>query len=475
MGRITCTAMRGERSHADLTKSVPGSPRPPRSAAFALFALVAVVLAALLGAAAAAKAPAPQRQIILAALPFACEMSDEAGEAYVYCWEGSPRPQRQVKLEPDGTVSQTASVPLPTGLGGPGSPPGGWYTVGPFRCEVLAQGIECVVIETGKGFLITRDNIVEVQAAAGVTEPSPVFGDNVTVRLSGGALHKAPGRKRFTVLTTDARLPLGTSFDTHRGRVELTAATPSGELQSGTFRGGIFRVTQEVTKSAVKGGASVGLTVLSLGGPLPPCGSGRAAISGKSGGRRLWGDAHGDFQTGGRYGSATVRGTKWLTADTCAGTKVTVARGEVAVEDFRAHRTVLVKAGHSYLADSGRQPAGGRRVDGIWMSGPGCGARKEFFKHPAEFPYFCDGAAIVEKAHWSNWGKPRATATAIFNEADLKHGDSVATAPRLYNPVKIVASHIGLCGDRLAYRSVAIRYVPPVNGVKTLKLGSFCG
>jgi hypothetical protein len=45
-----------------------------------------------------------------------------------------------------------------------------------------------------------------------------------------------------------------------------------------------------------------------------------------------------------------VRGTKWLTTETCAGTRTTVAAGAVSVLDKVRHRTVLVRAGHSYLA-----------------------------------------------------------------------------------------------------------------------------
>ena len=36
--------------------------------------------------------------------------------------------------------------------------------------------------------------------------------------------------------------------------------------------------------------------------------------------RQLWGDGKGKFRTKGRYSSATVRGTNWLTADRCDGT-----------------------------------------------------------------------------------------------------------------------------------------------------------
>lgn len=66
--------------------------------------------------------------------------------------------------------------------------------------------------------------------------------------------------------------------------------------------------------------------------------------------RRLRANAKGRFRTRGRYGAATVRGTKWLTADRCDGTLVKVTRGKVAVRDFRRKKTVLVRTGKSYLA-----------------------------------------------------------------------------------------------------------------------------
>ena len=60
--------------------------------------------------------------------------------------------------------------------------------------------------------------------------------------------------------------------------------------------------------------------------------------------------AHGNFRTRGRYSAATVRGTAWQIVERCDGTLTRVRRGVVVVTDFRAHKDVTVKAGHSYLA-----------------------------------------------------------------------------------------------------------------------------
>jgi hypothetical protein len=66
--------------------------------------------------------------------------------------------------------------------------------------------------------------------------------------------------------------------------------------------------------------------------------------------RKLWGSGKGKFVTKGKYSSATVRGTKWLTQDRCDGTLTRVLQGIVRVQDFRARKTVNVRAGRSYLA-----------------------------------------------------------------------------------------------------------------------------
>ena len=45
-----------------------------------------------------------------------------------------------------------------------------------------------------------------------------------------------------------------------------------------------------------------------------------------------------------------MRGTRWLTKDTCAGTLTRVTQGAVDVRDKHTRRTVTVRAGHAYLA-----------------------------------------------------------------------------------------------------------------------------
>jgi len=95
-----------------------------------------------------------------------------------------------------------------------------------------------------------------------------------------------------------------------------------------------------------------GLTELRLSGRKPHCGS--SARTSRHRVRRVWGDGGGRHRTRGSGGSATVRGTLWLTEDRCGGTFVRVVRGQVDVRDFARRVTIRVKAGQSYFARTRR-------------------------------------------------------------------------------------------------------------------------
>ena len=83
---------------------------------------------------------------------------------------------------------------------------------------------------------------------------------------------------------------------------------------------------------------------------MAPCGKGAKIAAKKPKTRKLWGDGHGAFSTRGQYSAATVRGTVWLVQDSCSGTLTRVKTGVVAVRDDVKRKTVLLKAGKSYLA-----------------------------------------------------------------------------------------------------------------------------
>jgi hypothetical protein len=182
----------------------------------------------------------------------------------------------------------------------------------------------------------------------------PVLGKSMAVApVDGKVLVRLPSSGGYVSLADAGSVPNGAVVDARRGTLTLkTALDAAGHVQTATVRGAVFEVRQSATGN--------GMTdlVLREGRPAscPPAGSsaaGRiAAVSKRNGKRRaLWArDSHGRFRTRGRNSVATVRGTRWSTRETCAGTVTRVMQGAVDVRDLRSGRIVRVRAGHAYLA-----------------------------------------------------------------------------------------------------------------------------
>jgi hypothetical protein len=187
------------------------------------------------------------------------------------------------------------------------------------------------------------------QSDTSPARPQPVRGKSVTVSLvSGKVRFKRRGSSTYSELDGIAPIPVGSTIDASAGRVRLTSAAGGGAAQAGkTQTADFYKGSFEVLQS--RGSA---LTELKLAGPsLASCPKGaRSSAKRKKPVRRLFGDGKGSFRTSGRHAAATVRGTRWLTQDTCAGTLIRVSRGRVSVRDFTRKRTVTVRQGKSYLA-----------------------------------------------------------------------------------------------------------------------------
>ncbi|HZO06589.1 MAG TPA: right-handed parallel beta-helix repeat-containing protein [Solirubrobacterales bacterium] len=177
-----------------------------------------------------------------------------------------------------------------------------------------------------------------------IVQIQPVNGESVVVAPAGGKVFvQRPGEKKPTELKEGQTIPVGSIVDATNGKVTLTSVNKAGETQTAVFYGGKFLVAQQ---------EGSGLVVLKLRGSLKGCpkaGDSSATASGKKG-RRLWGSGKGKFRTEGNYGSATVRGTVWLTEDRCTGTFFKVRKGVVTVRDFPAKSTVSLGKGKSYFA-----------------------------------------------------------------------------------------------------------------------------
>jgi hypothetical protein len=207
----------------------------------------------------------------------------------------------------------------------------------------------------------TRDVTVSAAPAPPLRAAArPVVGQTVSATpVSGTVLVREPGSGAYVALTEAKLLAVGTQVDVRKGRIRLNASDGVGPTdETGTFYGGVFQIRQRATRFA-----PAELVLIDRGAPAPPApiqptaagtGTGGAHAARTRGAhvtvRRLWGVARGNFRTRGRYASATVRGTQWLTQDLRTGTKVHVRRGSVVVRDFVRHKTVVVRAPKSYLA-----------------------------------------------------------------------------------------------------------------------------
>lgn len=206
----------------------------------------------------------------------------------------------------------------------------------------MAAAAACAVGALGSG------------AAAGARPasptPTPVFAHTVLLAPVGGqVLVETPADYRFVRLAHPRAVPLGTLVDTTAGTVRLTSANPApGSFQTGRFFKGIFRIEQQ--RSA---GGLVNLVIRDHLSRSECTGGARDATASKTNKRVLGllrGTAKGRFRTTGRFAAATVRGTDWGVRDRCDGTLTVVRKGVVVVSDFRLHRSVIVRAGQTYLA-----------------------------------------------------------------------------------------------------------------------------
>jgi hypothetical protein len=186
----------------------------------------------------------------------------------------------------------------------------------------------------------------------------PVIGRSMGLKPVGGTVQvRLPRSSGYVSLASAGSIPSGAVVDARQGTVQLSSAVDaSGRTQTATMRGAIFEIRQSAT------GKGMTDLVLRDGPPqgCPATGSvamARAATThstttkAKPGSGGLWAqDRHGRFRTRGGNSVATVRGTRWVTRETCAGTLTRVMEGTVDVFDLHKHRTVRVRAGHSYLA-----------------------------------------------------------------------------------------------------------------------------
>jgi sugar lactone lactonase YvrE len=183
----------------------------------------------------------------------------------------------------------------------------------------------------------------------GTTLPPPETGQTANAEPAGGTVKvKAPGSNQFITLTAGQQIPIGSIIDVTKGTINLTTTAAGNTTQTATFFAGVFKLAQAKTANPV--------TELQLFGgnfkkACPTARRAQAVASAKKKVvRQLWGVGKGKFRTKGRYSSASIRGTEWLTQDRCDGTLTRVKVGSVTVRDLVKKKTVIVRAPKTYLA-----------------------------------------------------------------------------------------------------------------------------
>lgn len=209
--------------------------------------------------------------------------------------------------------------------------------------------------------------LTSLPLAPPVPTVKPVLGESVALAPTAGTvLVNVPGSHGARPLGAGESLPVGTTVDARNGVVLLASARDAnGDPQFATAGGGIFQVLQ----THASGMTQLVLTThklaqLCAANPRPRHATRRwahhkLAIAARTARKRpnrkvvnlLWSnDNHGQFSTRGQESVALVRGTSWVTAETCDGTLTGVLHGQVVVHDHHAGRVVVLNAGQSYLA-----------------------------------------------------------------------------------------------------------------------------
>ena len=192
----------------------------------------------------------------------------------------------------------------------------------------------------------------------------PEHGISVLVEPTGGTpLIKEKGQSAFAPLNGLQKIPVGSVLDTRGGKAKVTAATgnlgDTTEDNSAEFFDGLIKLKQSaltnsslnaklIQKLACEKGAK-GASASAANGPL--------ATESRKRRRRVWGSGSGNYSTSGSGGTGSVRGTLWLTKDTCGGTffKVPAAQPTpgphgITVHDKDLKKNVNLGPGQSYFA-----------------------------------------------------------------------------------------------------------------------------
>jgi hypothetical protein len=221
----------------------------------------------------------------------------------------------------------------------------------------------------GGGFLVADTGNATVRRVSDVgAVPPAVFGRSVGVAPAiGGVSVRPSGTPAFLALQEEDLVPTRSDVDSTGGQIAITTARDAGGAQqTAQLYRGPFSVAYRAT----------GSTAFRLS-PVTSCATGpRAAVARiasvpdkrkpkrkrprrKVASHQLWvSETGGNWQTATGSVSAAAIGTRWHTTLSCDGTRVTVRQGVVRVRDKLHRRTVVLRAGQTYLARTLRSHRG---------------------------------------------------------------------------------------------------------------------
>ena len=274
----------------------------------------------------------------------------------------------RASADPDGTIARY-SWDFGDGASAPNGGPvvGHVYAAPGPRTVTLtvtdADGTSTAQLWTGARML--RNGGASARTARTVTVaaaavPRPRKGKSVTLAAVRGKIRvRVPGSRRYVPIEQLTEVPLGSIVDARKGRARITAEVDArtGRTQSSIFWDWYFKVLQTkgskpVTEARLVKGSFVACPRTRSARSARSALAAQAAATRKRSRkkvRRLWGSGKGDFRTGGKRSSATVRGTQWLVEDRCDGTLTRVKQGRVDVRDFRRKKIVRLRAGRRSL------------------------------------------------------------------------------------------------------------------------------
>jgi Ca2+-binding RTX toxin-like protein len=179
----------------------------------------------------------------------------------------------------------------------------------------------------------------------------PMVGRSALVRGKKFGYGTPVGEREYEDLSGSLKIPTGSKIDAEKAVRVTVAGTAKGGRQNTSVSGGPFRV--DLGRRATVYRFAVGPQRCSRRGPRAPADARAPRIvvrteKHKRKGRKA--SSRQKTEVRGAHSDASSPGTAWLTEERCSGTFTRVLSGVVRVKDKTRHRTVLVRAGHSYLA-----------------------------------------------------------------------------------------------------------------------------